>query len=55
MIFLEDSIFLNLVNGEREHKNYGMTHTIKFDLVDKNFGTFYLKITKLNVEYVEEA
>ena len=43
MIFLEDSIFLNLVNGEREHKNYGMTHTIKFDLVDKNFGDFLFK------------
>ncbi len=43
MIFLEDSTFLNLVNGEREHKNYGMTHTIKFDLVDKNFGDFLLK------------
>ena len=38
MVFLEDSIFLNLVNGEREHKNYGMTHTKKYDLVNENFG-----------------
>ena len=37
-IFLEDSIFLNLVNGEREHENYGMTHTIKYDLVDEKLG-----------------
>lgn len=34
MIFLEDSIFLNLVNGEREHENYGVTHTIPYELVD---------------------
>ena len=34
MIFLEDSILLNLVNGEREHKNYGITHTIPDNLVD---------------------
>jgi len=34
MVFLEDSIFLNLVNGEREHENYGVTHTIPYMLVD---------------------
>ena len=34
MVFLEDSIFLNLVNGEREHDNYGVTHTIPHRLVD---------------------
>ena len=35
MVFLEDSIFLNLVNGEREHQNYGVTHTIPYKLVDE--------------------
>ena len=35
MVFLEDSIFLNLVRGEREHENYGITHTIPFILVDE--------------------
>ena len=30
MVFLEDSIFLNLVRGEREHENYGITHTIPY-------------------------
>lgn len=35
MVFLEDSIFLNLVNGEREHDNYGITHTIPHKLVDE--------------------
>jgi UDP-glucose 4-epimerase len=36
MVFLEDSIFLNLVRGEREHENYGVTHTIPYTLVDNN-------------------
>ena len=35
MIFLEDSTLLNLVNGERDHKNYGITHTIPHKLVDE--------------------
>ena len=34
MVFTKDSIFLNLVRGEREHKNYGVTHTIRHVLVD---------------------
>ena len=37
MVFLEDSIFLNLVRGEREHENYGITHTIPYILVDEVF------------------
>lgn len=37
MVFLEDSIFLNLVKGEREHENYGITHTIPYKLVDEHF------------------
>jgi nucleoside-diphosphate-sugar epimerase/SAM-dependent methyltransferase/quercetin dioxygenase-like cupin family protein len=37
MVFLEDSIFLNLVRGEREHNNYGITHTIPYTLVDEEF------------------
>jgi nucleoside-diphosphate-sugar epimerase/SAM-dependent methyltransferase/quercetin dioxygenase-like cupin family protein len=39
MVFLEDSIFLNLVRGEREHENYGITHTIPYILVDEKFRT----------------
>ena len=35
MIFLEDSVLLNLVNGERDHENYGTTHTIPHKLVDE--------------------
>ena len=36
MVFTKDSIFLNLVRGEREHKNYGITHTIPYQLVDED-------------------
>jgi nucleoside-diphosphate-sugar epimerase/quercetin dioxygenase-like cupin family protein len=35
MVFTKDSIFLNLVRGEREHKNYGITHTLPYELVDE--------------------
>jgi len=43
MIFLEDSVFINLVNGEREHENFGK-HTIPFNLVDdKDIDKYILK------------
>jgi len=35
MIFTKDTTFLNLVRGEREHDNYGVTHTIKHVFVDE--------------------
>ena len=35
MVFTKDTTFLNLVRGEREHDNYGITHTIKHDFVDE--------------------
>ena len=34
MVFTKDTIFLNLVRGEREHKNYGITHTIPHQLIN---------------------
>ena len=34
MVFCEDTTFLNLVRGEREHDNYGTTHTIPHVLVN---------------------
>ena len=36
MIFSKDSVFLNLVKGEREHKNYGVTHTIRHTFVNED-------------------
>jgi len=45
MVFTKDSIFLNLVRGEREHRNYGITHTLPYMLVDeedrKNLLNYY--------------
>jgi nucleoside-diphosphate-sugar epimerase/SAM-dependent methyltransferase len=38
MVFTDDSIFLNLVRGERDHENYGITHTIPHQLVSREFA-----------------
>ena len=35
MVFTKDTTFLNLVRGERDHDNYGTTHTIKHVFVDE--------------------
>ena len=43
MIFLEDSILLNLVTGDREHKDFGITHTLKYELVDDNLSKFLME------------
>ncbi len=42
MVFLEDSLFLNLVNGEREHDNYGK-HTLPYELVDERMRVELIK------------
>lgn len=47
MVFLEDSIFLNLVRGEREHENYGITHTIPYILVDESLRKIIMETYKL--------
>lgn len=43
MVFTQRSLFLNLVNGEREHENYGITHTIPYQLVDEKMKQDILK------------
>ena len=35
MVFSKDTTFLNLVRGERDHDNYGITHTIKRNIVSE--------------------
>ena len=35
MVFTKDTTFLNLVRGERDQDNYGITHTIKHVFVDE--------------------
>ena len=37
-------LFLNLVRGEREHENYGVTHTIKHVFVDEKEERTFIKI-----------
>ena len=48
MVFTKDSIFLNLVRGEREHENYGITHTLPYELVNKEDKNNLLNIYKFN-------
>lgn len=43
MVFIKDSIFLNLVRGEREHENYGVTHTLPYHLADDTIKYNLLK------------
>ena len=44
MVFTKDTTFLNLVRGEREHDNYGVTHTIKHVFVDDKERKFIIKL-----------
>jgi nucleoside-diphosphate-sugar epimerase/SAM-dependent methyltransferase/quercetin dioxygenase-like cupin family protein len=46
MVFTEDTIFLNLVRGEREHDKYGITHTIPYKFVDEKERDLLSKIYK---------
>ncbi len=46
MVFTKDTTFLNLVRGERDHENYGITHTIKHVFVDEEEKNMLLKYYK---------
>jgi nucleoside-diphosphate-sugar epimerase len=35
MVFTKDTTFLNLVRGDRDHENYGISHTIRHKFVDE--------------------
>ena len=48
MVFPKDTIFLNLVRGEREHDNYGVTHTIRHVLVNENEKDLLLSCYKFD-------
>ena len=48
MVFTKDTTFLNLVRGEREHDNYGITHTIKHIFVDEKEKNLLLKNYKFD-------
>ncbi len=46
MVFTKDTVFLNLVRGEREHDNYGITHTIKHEIVSEKEKNLLLSCYK---------
>ena len=46
MVFTKDTTFLNLVRGERDHENYGITHTIKHVFVDEKEKKLLLECYK---------
>jgi len=48
MVFTKDTTFLNLVRGEREHENYGVTHTIKHNFVDEDERDLLLSCYKFD-------
>tara|TARA_B100001248_G_scaffold147123_1_gene110551 strand:- start:434 stop:2986 length:2553 start_codon:yes stop_codon:yes gene_type:complete len=48
MVFTKDTTFLNLVRGERDHENYGITHTIKHLFVDEKEKNLLLKNYKFD-------
>ena len=48
MVFSKDTTFLNLVRGERDHENYGITHTIKHVFVDEEEKNLLLKYYKFD-------
>ena len=48
MVFTKDTKFLNLVRGERDHENYGTTHTIKHVFVDEKEKDLLLKCYKFD-------
>ena len=48
MVFTKDTTFLNLVRGERNHENYGITHTIKHVFVDEKEKNLLLENYKFD-------
>ena len=43
MVFTKDSIFLNLVRGDRDQDKFGITHTIPYPLVDLEMSSLLRK------------
>jgi nucleoside-diphosphate-sugar epimerase/quercetin dioxygenase-like cupin family protein len=48
MVFTKDTTFLNLVRGERDHENYGITHTIRHFFVDEKEKNLLLQCYKFD-------
>ena len=48
MVFTKDTTFLNLVRGERDHENYGISHTIRHWFVDEKERDMLMKCYKFD-------
>jgi nucleoside-diphosphate-sugar epimerase/dTDP-4-dehydrorhamnose 3,5-epimerase-like enzyme len=48
MVFTKDTTFLNLVRGERDHENYGITHTVRHLFVDEEEKNLLLESYKFD-------
>jgi nucleoside-diphosphate-sugar epimerase len=48
MVFTKDTTFLNLVRGERDHENYGITHTVRHMFVDEKEKNLLMKSYKFD-------
>jgi len=48
MVFTKDTVFLNLVRGDREHEGYGITHTIRHNIVSEKEKEVLLSSYKFN-------
>ena len=48
MVFTKDTTFLNLVRGDRDHENYGITHTVKHLFVDKKEKDMLMRVYKFH-------
>jgi nucleoside-diphosphate-sugar epimerase len=48
MVFSKDTTFLNLVRGERDHENYGITHTVRKVIVNEEEKKLLLNCYKFD-------
>ena len=48
MVFTKDTTFLNLVRGERDHENYGISHTIRHWFVDEKERDMLMRYYKFD-------
>ena len=46
MVFSKDTTFLNLVRGERNHENYGITHTVRHVIINEKEKNLLLSCYK---------
>jgi nucleoside-diphosphate-sugar epimerase len=53
MVFTKDTTFLNLVRGERDHENYGITHTVRHVFVDEKEKKLLLESYKFECRSCE--